>query len=311
MGRICVIGGANIDIVGSSIESLRYYDSNPGTISISYGGVGRNIAQILALLGENVSLVTCFSDDSYGTMMRQDCENLGIDTSLSIISHEAPSSMYIAMLDSDRDMKVAMSDMRILREMTPAFLEPVLRSLSDDDMIIIDANLDLKCIACILEKAPCRIAADPVSVSKASRLKDGLSSISVFKPNKYEAQSLSGIEIHDRESAAECLDWFLKQGIDEIIISMAEGGVLAADREGKYWYTHRMILVENATGGGDAFLGAYTAKRLHRVPMKDAVRFAVSAAVTTIEQDAVRRRELSTENVEAAVRDMDIRETIL
>ncbi len=44
---ICVIGGANIDICGSSLEPLKNYDSNPGTIAVSYGGVGRNIAQIM------------------------------------------------------------------------------------------------------------------------------------------------------------------------------------------------------------------------------------------------------------------------
>ena len=38
MSSICVIGGANIDIVGSSIDPLQNYDSNPGEISIAYGG---------------------------------------------------------------------------------------------------------------------------------------------------------------------------------------------------------------------------------------------------------------------------------
>ena len=56
MSSICVIGGANIDIVGSSIDPLQNFDSNPGEISIAYGGVGRNIAQICALLGENIKL---------------------------------------------------------------------------------------------------------------------------------------------------------------------------------------------------------------------------------------------------------------
>jgi len=57
---ICVIGGANIDLCGSSLEPLRNYDSNPGTISVSFGGVGRNIAQILALLDQKVRFVSCF-----------------------------------------------------------------------------------------------------------------------------------------------------------------------------------------------------------------------------------------------------------
>ena len=49
MSSICVIGGANIDIVGSSIDPLQNFDSNPGEISIAYGGVGRKYCTDLCL----------------------------------------------------------------------------------------------------------------------------------------------------------------------------------------------------------------------------------------------------------------------
>lgn len=143
---ICVIGGANIDICGSSLEPLKNYDSNPGTIAVSYGGVGRNIAQICALLKQKTKFVTVFSSDEYGQMMRKDCETLGMDTSDCAVDNDLPSSMYIAILDNNRDMKIAMSDMRILRSMTVEMLEPILKRLSKDDIIIIDSNLDMQCI---------------------------------------------------------------------------------------------------------------------------------------------------------------------
>ncbi|WP_248899657.1 PfkB family carbohydrate kinase, partial [Escherichia coli] len=48
---VVIIGSANIDVAGYSHESLNYADSNPGKIKFTPGGVGRNIAQNLALLG--------------------------------------------------------------------------------------------------------------------------------------------------------------------------------------------------------------------------------------------------------------------
>ena len=39
-----VVGGVNVDIGGRSFAPLVAADSNPGTISLSLGGVGRNIA---------------------------------------------------------------------------------------------------------------------------------------------------------------------------------------------------------------------------------------------------------------------------
>lgn len=63
---IITIGSANIDIAGYSYASLNYADSNPGKIKFTPGGVGRNIAHNLALLGKNSWLMSAVGDDFYG-----------------------------------------------------------------------------------------------------------------------------------------------------------------------------------------------------------------------------------------------------
>lgn len=311
MSSICVIGGANIDIVGSSIDPLQNFDSNPGEISIAYGGVGRNIAQICALLGENIKFVTCFSGDSYGQSMKEDCKRLGMDVSMSSTVEDLPSSMYIALLDNNRDMKLGMSDMRILRRMDAKMLQPILETLHEDDIVIIDSNLDMESIEYIAIHAKARIAADPVSAHKASRLKSVLNHLDIFKPNQFEASELTGIWIKDEETARQNLDWFIEHGVKEVIISMADRGILLGTAEHKTWFTHRPINMENATGGGDSLLGAYVASRLAGKCPLESMRFGISAAVISIEQDAVRRRNLNTEEVNAKISDMKIEEKTL
>ena len=311
MSSICVIGGANIDIVGSSIDPLQNFDSNPGEISIAYGGVGRNIAQICALLGENIKFVTCFSGDSYGQSMKEDCKRLGMDVSMSSTVEDLPSSMYIALLDNNRDMKLGMSDMRILRRMDAKMLQPILETLHEDDIIIIDSNLDMESIEYIAIHAKARIAADPVSAHKATRLKSVLNHLDIFKPNQFEVSELTGIWIKDEETARQNLDWFIEHGVKEVIISMADRGILLGTAEHKTWFTHRPINMENATGGGDSLLGAYVASRLAGKCPLESMRFGISAAVISIEQDAVRRRNLNTEEVNAKISDMKIEEKTL
>ena len=311
MSSICVIGGANIDIIGSSIDPLQNFDSNPGEISIAYGGVGRNIAQICALLGENIKFVTCFSGDSYGQSMKEDCKRLGMDVSMSSTVEDLPSSMYIALLDNNRDMKLGMSDMRILRRMDAKMLQPILETLHEDDIIIIDSNLDMESIEYIATHAKARIAADPVSAHKAARLKSVLNHLDIFKPNQFEASELTGIWIKDEETARQSLDWFIGHGVKEVIISMADRGILLGTKEHKTWFTHRQINMENATGGGDSLLGAYVASRLAGKSPLESMRFGISAAVISIEQDAVRRRNLNTEEVNAKISDMKIEEKTL
>ncbi|MCD8330678.1 MAG: PfkB family carbohydrate kinase, partial [Lachnospiraceae bacterium] len=64
--KITVVGAVNVDICGKSDQLLKAEDSNPGRVTISMGGVGRNIAHNLRLLEQKVSLVTVFGDDGNG-----------------------------------------------------------------------------------------------------------------------------------------------------------------------------------------------------------------------------------------------------
>ena len=53
-----VCGGVNIDIGAHSFAPLRGRDSNPGRVELSLGGVGRNIAHNMRLLGVPTYLLT-------------------------------------------------------------------------------------------------------------------------------------------------------------------------------------------------------------------------------------------------------------
>ena len=59
-----VCGGANIDIGAHSFAPLRDRDSNPGRVELSLGGVGRNIAHNMRLLGVPTYLLTALGGDS-------------------------------------------------------------------------------------------------------------------------------------------------------------------------------------------------------------------------------------------------------
>lgn len=311
MGRIFVIGGANIDICGASNEPLRNYDSNPGTVSVAFGGVGRNIAEYAALLGGDVKFITAFSADHYGTMLKNDCESLGMDCSYSMITPDYPTSMYIAILDHDRDMRIAMSDMRILRAFDDEMLARVLQSTHADDIIIIDANLHIPSLHYIAEHAGCILAADPVSVAKASRLEDILDKLTIFKPNRFEAEHLSGIALRDEQSMRDILDWFREKGIKETVISMADRGVLLGTEEMKIHFTHRIAYVENATGGGDSFLAAYVCARGSGKNPREAVRFAIACALHVIAHDEPERRKITRELIEESIPGTEIKERYL
>ena len=65
-GYVLVVGSSGLDMVCRSRDELRYGTSNPGKLRISPGGVARNVAENIARLGMQVSLITAVGDDPQG-----------------------------------------------------------------------------------------------------------------------------------------------------------------------------------------------------------------------------------------------------
>ena len=55
MEKVILIGGSNIDYIGTSKEELISNVSNVGTVSISFGGVMRNICENLLRLNNKIT----------------------------------------------------------------------------------------------------------------------------------------------------------------------------------------------------------------------------------------------------------------
>lgn len=311
MKEICVIGGANIDICGISSQPLVDYDSNPGKISLSFGGVGRNIAEICTLLHGNVKFVTCFADDNFGRMIKEDCVTLGMECDDAVMVKGLPMSMYLAIMDEAGDMRMAMSDMRLLAKMDTAYLAGVVHSLDHDDMIIMDANLEEEALHCIANHSPCPIAVDPVSTVKAMKFEKLLDKITIFKPNRFEAEAMNGIAIKDEQSSVSSVRWFMERGVKEVLISLAEDGVLFGRNGRISRFHHRRIHVANATGGGDALIGAYVKMRTDGYDTESSILFALAAAATEITLDKMERRTLNSETIKTKMNDLNIEESIL
>ena len=148
--KAAVIGGMNFDVVGISESALLMRDSNIGKIRFSAGGVGRNIAEQLARLGADTSLFTCVSDDFAGHMLKNDARIKNIDLSFAKES-ASNASVYLSIHEPGGDMALAINDMSLISEITPAYLESVLFEIQKADVVVVDANLSPESLAFVFE----------------------------------------------------------------------------------------------------------------------------------------------------------------
>lgn len=161
---IVTIGSANMDVAGYSQNQLNYADSNPGKIRFTPGGVGRNIAHNIALLGKSSWLLTAVGDDFYGQSLLMQTELSGVHVDKCLKVSEESTSSYLSLLDNTGEMLVAINDMSISECLSPEFLAQHREFIRGARVIVVDCNISEAALAWIMEhrgKTP--IFVDPVS----------------------------------------------------------------------------------------------------------------------------------------------------
>ncbi|HET6352448.1 MAG TPA: carbohydrate kinase family protein [Coriobacteriia bacterium] len=249
--KIVVVGGANTDIAGRSTAPLVASDSNPGHISRSAGGVGRNIAENLARLGASVSLLTAFGDDSPARELAHGCSEIGIDISLCVTVPGVPGSVYLAVLDDTGDMAVAINDMRALDALTPATVLQRKAALNAAALVVLDANLPEKTIHALAEEIGAPLMLDPVSVAKAPRTRAVLPKLACVKCNAAEAEVL--LNAAEGTAAADLAMALHEAGAAVAIVTDGPRGVGFASASESGHADCPQVTIANATGAGDAF----------------------------------------------------------
>ena len=275
--RICVIGGVNVDIAGLPDAKLIPGDSNPGSVSLSLGGVGRNIAESISRLGADVSLVTLLGDDLYADWIRNGCDRAAIDLSLSGVLKGMPSGIYLCVNDEHGNLTAAVSDMRLCDAISPAFLASRLAMINAFEAVVIDANLPAATIRWLADYVKVPIAADPVSVKKADRLQDVLPALTLRKPNLPEAMKLLQSDEPEKEPVAFAEE-LAAAGVQNVMLTMGSRGAFYANA---HISGHQPCLtgtIVSTNGCGDAALSASLMALLEGRDLREAALIGQAAS---------------------------------
>ena len=275
--RICVIGGANVDITATSGQAFRFGDSNPGRVHVSWGGVGRNIAHNLVLLGDEVELLTIFGGGIFGPVIEASCRELGMVTEHCETAHEGTNSFFVSINNADGELVGGVADMNATEGMTREWLRVRLEAINRADAVVADANLSPAALGWLIDHCESPLYLDAVSVAKAPRIADAVElsrkkAFFALKSNALESQVLGSLP------GAHVARRYVSVG--------AEG--LRVESLGKtYEFPALPCIVRNVTGGGDALLAGI----VHAGPsasIEEAARWGLACARCAVESpDAV------------------------
>ena len=299
-----VIGAANIDIGGTPYKPLIPGDSNPGVIKMSYGGVARNIAHNMTMLGIDVEFVTAVGDDTLGMEMLKRCEGTGMDTSLSVVVPGGSSSVYLFINDEKGEMDLALSHVDIVKHITPEYIESIKDVINSSAVVVADCNLSQETILKLKEICEVPLYMDTVSVSHADKIKGHLDGIDTLKPNLLEAEFLTDMIIESEYDCLEAARALINQGVRRVFISMGPDGMIAADKDHAIMVDRYPANVKSTTGAGDSAMAAIVWSSLNEEGdgLTEPAMAANAAASATISVDSTIHPEMSSKLVKKIIK---------
>jgi pseudouridine kinase len=284
---VLVIGAAGIDIVGRLKSDINWSTSSPAEIRTSFGGVARNVAENLARLGQPVRLLTAVGDDKNGDRLLEHASDAGIDVSAVLRSERGPTGTYVGVINPRGDLHFGMDDMRVLNTLTPEYIEGYHDLFKEASILFLDMNLSkntLRKAMTLARRANLPVCVDPTSRALSAKVIPYLSRLRMMTPNSSEAGLLCDhdFNISDREEAIFVAKYLVSQGVEIVIISLAEFGVCYATSETSGYIPAILTQITDPTGAGDALTATVIFALLNEIPLDDAVRLGVSAATLTL-----------------------------
>lgn len=293
---VLVLGGANMDISGSTTQPLALSDSNPGRIRCAPGGVARNIAENLARLGNTTRLLTAVGDDLYGHSLLDATQQAGVDVSGSWVLADEATSTYLSLHGPDGDMAVAVNDMGILECITPERLAAHAPWVQQAAALVVDCNVGVQALEWVFaNRGATPVFVDAVSAFKCPRIRPWLDHVHLLKVNRLEAQALCNFGVDsdaDIERAAQTLHML---GVEQVVLSLGELGVYwSARNAGHGWHGALPgTVVVNATGAGDALMAGLVHAFVTQQDLPAAVPFALGCAALTLASECANHPALS------------------
>lgn len=284
--KITVIGESNIDIAVKPHGELSAKGCTPSSIAFHHGGVARNIAHNLCLLGHEVQLASVFGDDDFAQSMVEECEKLGIDLSLSSQYANTKSPIFLSFNDEVGNVQSAVSDIALNSCLDLDWFRDRIDAINRYDMVVADTLLSAEALAFLIDHSLVPLFIDTVSPNRALLLTEALKqswkkSVFALKCNLAEAQSMTG-----KQDPEETIRLLCAKGIEEVYLTMGEDGVCFGSKKEFRQFPAIEVEVVNVTGSGDAFFAGIIHAHTLRIKGAESVGYGLKAACHNAKSEA-------------------------
>lgn len=276
---ITVIGGVNMDFSAALTAPFVPADSVPGQVTLGCGGVARNIAHNLLLMGHQVKFISLFGGETFGEMCWRECQAIGLDLTLSERREGMRNGLYLCVNDQTGDMIAAVADTDIVKLITPTFLEKRIGEINTAAAVVADTNISMESLLYLIDHctgAP--LFLDAVSTAKAPRVIKALQQSHSKRLHALKLNLMEAIAVTHCTTAPEAAQCLTAMGVEEVYITLGRDGVYCSDGKCHEHFHAIPSRVINTTGAGDAFIAGIVHASIHQIPFPEGAHIGLKAA---------------------------------
>lgn len=293
---IC-IGAALVDELFHATSDMLLATTNDATVTKTAGGVSRNIAQQLALLGVPVQLISVVGNDSDGEWLKQSCREAGVQLD-AMLTKEGLTGKYTGILNVDGSLFSAFLTNSAVHLITPEHLNMHSNLLKTASYILADANISVDTAEwlmgfCTEHKIP--FILEPVSVPPARKFRHvDMKGLFLITPNEDELPVMCSEQASMTQMQIEEL---LERGVQQIWLHNGKMGSALYKKDKAITLHAPDIEVVDCTGAGDGSLTGFIVGKFLGMEDMQCLKLAHTLSAEILQVNGAIARHLNQEKL--------------
>ena len=284
MQDIIVVGSLNMDLVIHVQKMPELGETvRGGDLLTIPGGKGANQAAAAAKLGNKVMMVGKVGGDVFGTTLKQNLHNFGVNTDRVMKDETVSTGTAVITVDDSGNNCIVISA-GANGQVSISDVENLSGLLSEAKILLLQLEIPFEVVLKAIDlayqyKVPVALNPSPI----ADLPKGLLQKIKYLILNEIEAKSISGIEVHNTniDSSKMAAQKILAMGVENVIITLGEHGAVFANQDTMTHVPAIKVKPVDTTAAGDAFTAGFISGVLKGFSLIDAVRFGNCAGALT------------------------------
>lgn len=278
-------------------------------LRLDAGGKGINVSKCLSALGQS-SVAGVLLGGETGKLIQELLTDDRITLVPVEIARETRTNIKIVDQVRKENTDINEAGPMVYCKDTDALKKMIKEQISTGDILILSGSLPRGIGAGLYGTWISEFRSLGVRVfldASGEALKEGVKNCPFFiKPNREELSGLIRQPIYSAMQCAEAAQSLIREGIENVIVSMGADGALFASRNENWFAKAPTVKVSSTVGAGDSMVAAMAYGLEHHMENKEILRLAIAMGTASVTCDGTQAPTL--EDVTRLIDEIEIQE---